>query len=66
MNKLSTAASQMHATGYLGNGQYSLCHLDLNGAPRNIMAKINANENRAITGILDWDDAISAPKFSKV
>lgn len=63
MNKLSAAASQLHEAGYLGNGQNSLCHLDLNGAPRNVMARINTDERLAITGILDWDDAIFAPRF---
>ena len=39
-----------------------LCHLDLHN-PRNIMVKIDSDDSIEITGILDWDEAVVAPKF---
>ena len=63
MDRLTAATSQMHAAGYLGDNKNSLCHLDLNGAPRNIMADIDNDKVIKITGILDWDGAIFAPQF---
>ena len=37
-----------------------LCHLDL--YPRNIMVILPSRDTIEITGILDWDDAVFAPK----
>ncbi|KAL9070546.1 MAG: hypothetical protein Q9161_004843 [Pseudevernia consocians] len=38
-----------------------LCHVDLH--PRNIMVEIQPDNSLEMTGILDWDEAIFAPKF---
>lgn len=38
-----------------------LCHLDLH--PRNIMVEIHSEDSIRVTGILDWDEAVVAPKF---
>ena len=51
MNDLALFTSRLHC----------LCHVDL--YPRNIMAKINPDDSIQVTGILDWDDAVFAPKF---
>ena len=38
-----------------------LCHVDLH--PRNIMAEIQPDNTLKVTAILDWDEAVFAPKF---
>lgn len=38
-----------------------LCHLDLH--PRNIMVEFHSGDSIQVTGILDWDEAVFAPKF---
>lgn len=38
-----------------------LCHIDLH--PRNIMVEIQSDNCLEVTGILDWDEAVFAPKF---
>jgi len=62
MDSLVLITYQLEKLGYLGDDEYCLCHLDLNSAPRNIMVDIQ-NGSASITGILDWDSAIFAPKF---
>lgn len=62
--RLATMARQMDDLDLLGDGKNCLCHLDLNTAPRNIMARIHPDESLEITGILDWDSAIFAPRFA--
>ena len=62
-DRLVTMADQMDDLGFLGNDMNCLCHLDLLGAPRNIMANINSDDSLSITGILDWDSAVFAPRF---
>ena len=62
--RLVTMAKQMNDLSLLGDGKNCLCHLDLNTAPRNIMARIRPDESLAITGILDWDSAMFAPRFA--
>lgn len=42
-------------------GVHCLCHVDLH--PRNIMAKVHPDGSVQVTGILDWDEAMVAPKF---
>lgn len=55
-------ASQMDKAGLFKPTSHCLCHVDLH--PRNIMAKISPNDSSIlITGILDWDEAVVAPKF---
>lgn len=62
-DRLATMADQMDELGFLGSDLNCLCHLDLLGAPRNIMADIKPDGRLSITSILDWDDAVFAPKF---
>ena len=62
--RLVTMARQMDDLDLLGDGRNCLCHLDLNTAPRNIMARIQPDGSLEITGILDWDSAIFAPRFA--
>ena len=38
-----------------------LCHVDLH--PRNIMAEIQPDDTLKVRAILDWDEAVFAPKF---
>ena len=60
-DRLAKATDQMSGLGY----ETCLCHLDLNTAPRNIMADFDKDnpDDLEITGILDWDSAIFAPRF---
>ena len=61
--RLAVMARQMDDLYLLGDSKNCLCHLDLNTAPRNIMAHIDSDESLTISGILDWDSAIFAPRF---
>ena len=61
--RLAIMARQMDELGLLGDDRSCLCHLDLNMAPRNIMANVEPDESLTISGILDWDSAIFAPRF---
>lgn len=63
-DRLVTMATQMDDSGFLGNNENCVCHLDLLGAPRNIMVDIKLDGTLSITGILDWDSAIFAPRFA--
>ena len=62
-DRLVMMAKQMDELGFLGQNDNCLCHRDLNSAPRNIMVEIDANKSLSITGILDWDSLIFAPRF---
>ena len=52
---------EMDDLGLFKSLNHCLCHVDL--YPRNIMAKIHPDGSIRITGILDWDEAVVAPKF---
>lgn len=55
---------EMNEMGLFPTNLYCLCHVDLQ--PRNIMAEIQPIQpdgSIQVTGILDWDEAIIAPKF---
>ena len=54
-------AEEMSDLGLFTSKGHCLCHVDLQ--PRNIMANINPDGSIKVTGILDWDDAVFAPKF---
>ena len=54
-------AEEMNDLGLFTSKGHCLCHIDLQ--PRNIMAKINPDGSIEVTGVLDWDDAVFAPKF---
>ena len=61
--RLVTMADEMDLLGLFGNNENCLCHLDLLGSPRNIMVDIQSDGSLRITGILDWDSAVFAPRF---
>lgn len=52
---------EMHTLGLFNTDTHRLCHVDL--YPRNIMARILPDSSIEVTGIIDWDEAIVAPKF---
>ena len=52
---------EMNDLGLFIPRSHCLCHVDLH--PRNIMASIKPSGCIQITGILDWDEAVIAPKF---
>ena len=62
MKCLAAIADQMNEAGFLGDNENCLCHLDLNHAPHNIMVNVK-DEALSISGILDWDSAVFAPRF---
>lgn len=62
MKCLAAVATQMNEAGFLGDNKNCLCHLDLNHAPHNIMVDIR-DDRLSISGILDWDSAVFAPRF---
>ena len=47
--------------GVFKTNQNCLCYMDLH--PRNIMVKPHSENSIQVTGILDWDEAVVAPKF---
>lgn len=55
------AVQEMETLGLFEKKLNCLCHVDLH--PGNIMALVKPNRTIGITGILDWDEAIIAPKF---
>ena len=55
------AIHEMEALGLFEKMLNCLCHVDLH--PGNIMAQVQPDGTIAISGILDWDEAIIAPKF---
>ena len=54
-------AEQMDDLGLFPTTFHCLCHVDLH--PRNVMAEIGSDGSVHVTGILDWDEAVIAPKF---
>ncbi|KAK4695747.1 hypothetical protein P7C71_g2056, partial [Lecanoromycetidae sp. Uapishka_2] len=55
------AVRKMDQLGLFKPDLYCLCHLDLH--PRNIMVDVGPEDSIRVTGILDWDEAVIAPKF---
>lgn len=60
-DKMSKAVQEMEEQGLFTTKPNCLCHVDFH--PGNIMGQTQSNGSFAITGILDWDEAIFAPKF---
>lgn len=52
---------EMNSLGLFKPDLNCLCHLDLH--PRNIMVDIDSDDHIRITSILDWDEAVFAPKL---
>ncbi len=61
MHRLAEVAAQMNRMCLLGDDINCLAHMDLAG--RNIMVEFHPVEPLKITGYLDWDSAIFAPRF---
>ena len=61
MYRLAEVAGQMNKMCLLGDDINCLAHLDLAG--RNIMVEFHPDEPLKITGYLDWDSAVFAPRF---
>ena len=61
MHRLAAVAGQMNKMSLLGDDINCLAHLDLAG--RNIMVDFPPGEPLKITGYLDWDSAVFAPRF---
>ena len=61
MHRLAGVAGQMNEMSLLGDDINCLAHLDLAG--RNIMVEFPPDEPLKITGYLDWDSAVFAPRF---
>ena len=61
MERLAATASQMNRLGCLGDNKNCLSHLDL--AARNIMVEVRPDKSITVTGVLDFDSAVFAPKF---
>ena len=59
-DNLLRVAREMDALGFFKPDRHCLCHLDLH--PRNIMVETDSEKSIRVTGILDWDDAVIAPK----
>ena len=62
-DRLVTMAKEMEELGLFAD-ENCLFHRDLNSAPRNIMADIDSNGSIHVTGILDWDSLIFAPRWA--
>ena len=60
-DNMSEAVQEMEELGLFTTKLNCLCHVDLH--PGNIMGQIQSDGSFAVTGILDWDEAIFAPKF---
>lgn len=60
-DKLLQVVREMNDLGLFRPDLNCLCHLDLH--PRNIMVELSSEDSISVTGILDWDDAVVAPKF---
>lgn len=58
---LLNVAREMADLGLFKPDQNCLCHLDLH--PRNIMIKLGPDSSLEVTAILDWDEAVIAPKL---
>ena len=51
----------MDNMGMFSKDQHCFCHVDLHS--RNIMAEIQPDDTIKLTAVLDWDEAVFAPKF---
>ena len=61
-DSLLLMAQEMNDMGLFKPDTNCLCHLDLHEL-RNIMVQVDSDYSLRVTGILDWDEAIVAPKF---
>ena len=59
--ELLETVRDMGDMGVFPKDMQCLCHVDLHS--RNIMAEIQQDDTIRITAVLDWDEAVFAPKF---
>ena len=59
--ELLEIARDMDGMGVFSPDMHCLCHVDLHS--RNVMAEIQQDDTIRITAVLDWDEAVFAPKF---
>ena len=58
---LIAAAGQIDQAGFFDDDDNCLSHLDFQA--RNIMVDVKTKSTLSVSGVLDWDSAIFAPKF---
>ena len=58
---LYETACDMDNMGVFSKDQHCFCHVDLHS--RNIMAEVQPDDSIKLTAVLDWDEAMFAPKF---
>ena len=59
--ELLETVRDMDDTGVFPKDMQCLCHVDLHS--RNVMAEVQQDDTIRITAVLDWDEAVFAPKF---
>ena len=60
-HELLETVCEMDNMGVFPTDVHCLCHVDLHS--RNVMAEVQPDDNIKITAVLDWDEAVFAPKF---
>lgn len=60
--RMLKATREMADLGLFASGLNCLCHVDIHMG--NVMAKILPDNSLQVTGSLDWDEAVFAPKFA--
>ncbi|MCJ1453418.1 hypothetical protein MMC28_003765 [Mycoblastus sanguinarius] len=60
-NSLLEAVCEMDDMGLFRDDGHCLCHVDLDS--RNIMAEVQPDGSIKVRAVLDWDEAVIAPKF---
>lgn len=61
VRRLAFVARRMDAAGLFKDMEFCLCHLDLEA--RNLIVDSDNETSARISGVLDWDSAVFAPKF---
>ena len=59
--ELLETVQEMDDMGVFPKDMHCLCHVDLHS--RNVMAEVQKDDTIRITAVLDWDEAVFAPKF---
>lgn len=60
-DRMLKATREMADLGLFGQYLNCLCHVDIHMG--NVMAKIQPDNSLKVTAVLDWDEAVFAPKF---
>lgn len=59
--ELLDTVRDMDYMGVFSSDMHCLCHVDLHS--RNVMAEVQQDDTIRLTAVLDWDEAVFAPKF---